>query len=149
MSCYCGHTMQSLTDRTFWCPRCGTIKIVDSKGEQLTYEQPWIIKRAMSCSGQVSTYMLRTSGLEDCFPKPGNPGSGTLVTGKIEISKLKLPKRPIDNNIVLELKVKLAKQGQIDPIVIDRNYRIIDGLHRTVAAGELGWNEIEYVMRDV
>jgi uncharacterized C2H2 Zn-finger protein len=42
----CGHTVQNLGTidfKTFWCPRCGTIKTI--KGDYTEHEAPSIIKR--------------------------------------------------------------------------------------------------------
>jgi len=42
----CGHTMQSVVDRIWWCPRCGTTKVGDRHDGAATYI-PALVERVV------------------------------------------------------------------------------------------------------
>ena len=64
MACeICDHTMQRVNDstvRTFWCPRCGTLKT--EMENTAKFDRPKIVGRAFAFADAVLSYM---SGLED------------------------------------------------------------------------------------
>jgi len=60
----CDHTMHSLADNIWWCPRCGTIK---TQHEPCIYE-PWLVERAVQYL--VSLDPVKKSALQECCKKP-------------------------------------------------------------------------------
>ena len=49
---------------------------------------------------------------------------------------------------VSDLKTSLELYGQLQPIIIERDYELVDGLRRLTAARELGWTWIDAIFRD-
>jgi len=74
MSCpTCDHTMQ-LTEVTFWCPRCGTIKF----GKTVTV--PYLVKRCLDFAGELRGSehadlidQYRILGIEESIMNEVNP----------------------------------------------------------------------------
>ena len=69
---------------------------------------------------------------------------------KVKISEITIPDRKVDRKKIKNMKMSLAFGGQKDPIVVRRikakagkNYSVKDGLHRLLAAKELGLELIE------
>ncbi len=60
----CEHTMQSVADDVFWCPRCGTLKMNRAPG---SYE-PWWVERAIRYIASLD--QVTKSALEECCKKP-------------------------------------------------------------------------------
>jgi ParB family transcriptional regulator, chromosome partitioning protein len=63
---------------------------------------------------------------------------------KVKIDQIKVKKRMRkDIGNILELRESMSKRGLINPISITRNYELLAGFRRLLAAKELGWTEIE------
>ena len=56
---------------------------------------------------------------------------------ELSISQIELDEFYINEDSVLEYKSIIEKTGDYPPIVVDEDYRIIDGAHRAVAVSEL------------
>lgn len=41
----CGHTIQRVEGRWFWCPRCGTMHEISSSGDYRHHEAPALVSR--------------------------------------------------------------------------------------------------------
>jgi len=81
----CGHTMQAVTDqslkrRVFWCPRCGTIRILRLSADKTFDDVPKIVERAKIylgldqklIGGNSQTFEQHIRDLEECLPKGGD-----------------------------------------------------------------------------
>jgi ParB family chromosome partitioning protein len=75
---------------------------------------------------------------------------------KIKISKIDQTtyaiREKVDPEYLKELKESLKEDGQWDPIIVrpkDGKYELIAGHNRVMAAGELGWDEIEATVKDL
>jgi ParB family chromosome partitioning protein len=75
---------------------------------------------------------------------------------KIKISKIDQSsyaiREKVDTEYLKELKESLKVDGQWDPIIVrfkDGKYELIAGHNRVLAAGELGWDEIEANVKDL
>lgn len=56
---------------------------------------------------------------------------------ELSISQIDLDEFYINEDSVLEYKSIIEETGDYPPIVVDEDYRIIDGVHRAVAVSEL------------
>ncbi len=56
---------------------------------------------------------------------------------ELSISQIDLDEFDINEDSVLEYKSIIEKTGDYPPIVVDEDYRIIDGAHRAVAVSKL------------
>ena len=61
----------------------------------------------------------------------------------IKIAKLKFPDRQSAPKDLINLMESLKEIGLKQPILISRNYKILDGVSRVIAARRLNWSEIE------
>ncbi len=70
----------------------------------------------------------------------------------VEIEKLKEAKinsNVVPENIYNKLKKDIKENGCIYPIVIDKNYNIIDGHHRVKVLKELGYDKVNCIVLDI
>ena len=98
-------------------------------------------------------------GLEALLGPTTPPGDGTRSTGSAKIAVAKIlpnpfqPRNVIDEAALQELKESLRVSGLLQPIVVrngpDANFELIAGERRWRAAGQLGWENIDAVVRDV
>jgi hypothetical protein len=58
----CDHTMQCVATNTFWCPRCGTLKMVDSRCPEEIVE-PKLVRRAFNLCEEILTHAGLTEGI--------------------------------------------------------------------------------------
>lgn len=63
---------------------------------------------------------------------------------KVKIDQIKVKKRMRkDPGNITELRESMTKYGLICPITITRNFELLAGYRRLLAAKDLGWTEIE------
>jgi len=65
---------------------------------------------------------------------------------EIKINKKKRIRRDIGN--IDELTRSMSKLGLLQPLVVDRNFNLIAGYRRYLAARKLGWKSIEVLAVD-
>ena len=76
---------------------------------------------------------------------------------KISVEKVTLPdfqiRNELDEDHVQEIAESFENDGQWNPIIVrptsDEEYEVISGAHRLSAARELGWSEIDAVVKDL
>jgi ParB family transcriptional regulator, chromosome partitioning protein len=71
---------------------------------------------------------------------------------KVRIDEIKIiEKKRIRKDIgdLSSLMRSMSKYGLLQPIVLDRNYNLLAGYRRFIAAQQLGWGAIEAVIIDV
>lgn len=76
---------------------------------------------------------------------------------KIAVDKIKLPsfqiREEIDQEHVEELMESFEKDGQWNPIIVrpedEDEYEVVSGAHRLEAASQLGWSDIEAIVKDL
>jgi len=56
---------------------------------------------------------------------------------------IKNSRRPIDENIVIELADSIRETGLLNPIIINKDNVLIAGAHRLEACRKLGWEEVD------
>ena len=63
----------------------------------------------------------------------------------IQVEKIKVGNRmrELDENKVDEIVASYESIGQINPISVDENYKLLAGHHRLAAAKKIGWLQIE------
>jgi DNA modification methylase/ParB-like chromosome segregation protein Spo0J len=74
-----------------------------------------------------------------------------MKTHTISISDIVIPNgrfREAKGSRVQSIAASMLKFGQLQPIILDRDMRLVDGLHRLTAAKANGFNVIEAVFRD-
>jgi hypothetical protein len=69
---------------------------------------------------------------------------------KIKISEIVVEdrKRQADDKKVKELAISIKEIGLLHPIVLTPDNRLVGGLHRIKAVQSLGWDEIDYTVKD-
>ena len=78
---------------------------------------------------------------------------------KIAVNKIALPdfqiREEIDSDHVEEIMESFEKDGQWNPIIVRPNhggnpeYQVVSGAHRLEAAKQLGWSEIDAMVKDL
>ncbi len=69
-----------------------------------------------------------------------------IPIGQIKVSRERF--RDADEKAVEELCDSLLKFGQLQPVIVDDSFELIDGLHRLTAAQRLGWADVEVITKD-
>ncbi len=64
---------------------------------------------------------------------------------EVDVSNIKIPEewRETDSFVVQELARSFKEHGQLNPIVLNKDYTLIAGMHRFLAAQRLGWLTIQ------
>jgi adenine-specific DNA-methyltransferase len=81
----------------------------------------------------------------------------TLHEPQVEISTIKMTRtlsdgrhrfRDADKKTVADIQQSMSQFGQLQPLILDNDGELVDGLHRLTAAMVLGWRTVWAVRRD-
>ena len=69
------------------------------------------------------------------------------ISKRVKLSSVIVPERiRSETGSVRDLCSSMSKYGLLQPIIIDKNYKLIAGYRRFTAAYELGWEQIDAIV---